>query len=391
VKANVLLLPIFLASSATSQTLDIGILRNNAVETVEISLTDASHFSLRCDTTVLTPGAIFKVSRDEEKISATTGGRTFESFDSLYLESNSETSLFSLQNGSLVGSKIRKYRGGLLITVAGGKLKLINRVSVENYVSGVIESEGGAGKHIEYYKVQAIISRTYALEHLDKHNEEGFHLCDGVHCQAYLNFSLPTADMIRAVKETKGLVLVTSSGEMAKCFFHANCGGQTSAADFVWNEEVAYCKSVRDTFCTRSKQANWTKRIPFDDWRNFLSVEYGFPTVDSLLGPLLFWYDQTNRDAFFIHPMFGIPLRDLRTKFDLKSTWFSVRPEGNEVVLTGHGFGHGVGLCQEGAMRMATLGFSSGQILNFYFTGLKLMDYSDWKFFGFSETVWGEL
>ena len=55
-------------------------------------------------------------------------------------------------------------------------------------------------------------------------------------------------------------------------------------------------------------------------------------------------YEQLERKAFYIHPVFGIPLRDLREEFNLKSTFFSCYPEGNEVVIKGRGFGHGVGL-----------------------------------------------
>jgi stage II sporulation protein D len=76
--------------------------------------------------------------------------------------------------------------------------------------------------------------------------------------------------------------------------------------------------------------------------------------------------------SFFIHPQFGIPLRDLREEFRLKSTYFSVKLIENNVVLTGKGFGHGVGLCQEGAMQMAKLGFTSEEILNFYYPNTTL-------------------
>ena len=71
--------------------------------------------------------------------------------------------------------------------------------------------------------------------------------------------------------------------------------------------------------------------------------------------------------AFYQSPVLGIPLRDLREQFGLKSTYFSCYPEGNEVVIKGKGFGHGVGLCQEGAMKMSKYGYNYLQIAQFYF------------------------
>ena len=108
--------------------------------------------------------------------------------------------------------------------------------------------------------------------------------------------------------------------------------------------------------------------------------QFGFPVKDSVYGPGLYNFVQENRMAFYLAPQLGIPLRDMRVNFKLKSTWFTSHLEGSYVVLNGKGFGHGVGLCQEGAMRMAKLGFSADEILNFYFTGVELIDYYYWSF-----------
>jgi stage II sporulation protein D len=76
--------------------------------------------------------------------------------------------------------------------------------------------------------------------------------------------------------------------------------------------------------------------------------------------------------AFYLHPVYGIPLRDLREQFKLKSTFFDAVVVGSEVMLYGKGFGHGVGLCQEGAMQMAKKGYSFDQILQYYYPGARL-------------------
>jgi stage II sporulation protein D len=95
----------------------------------------------------------------------------------------------------------------------------------------------------------------------------------------------------------------------------------------------------------------------------------------------MFTFQQTQRLAFYINPIFGIPLRDLREHFNLKSTFFSCYPENEDVVITGRGFGHGVGLCKEGAMKMAKSGFNFQQIAFYYFPGIVIEEYSKQQFF----------
>jgi serine/threonine protein kinase len=160
-------------------------------------------------------------------------------------------------------------------------------------------------------------------------------------------------------------------------YFHANCGGQTCQPDYVWNETLPGFDSFKDTFCIRTRQATWEKKIPVNEWKAFMVNKYDFPIWDSLSNFQLYNFQQLERHAFFIHPFYGIPLRDLREAFQLKSTFFSCSQEGEYVVLKGRGFGHGVGLCQEGAMNMSKKGFDYQQILLFYYPKMRLTVQSD--------------
>jgi len=278
-------------------------------------------------------------------------------------------------------AKSRKYNDNFEVTSVEGRLNVVNLVEPDNYLSGVIESEGGGGRHIEYYKVQALMSRTYAFQNRSRHIKEGFELCDGVHCQAYHQMLTHTPKIREAVSETRNEVLVDKNNKMVTTYFYANCGGQTSDASYVWNNSVPYCVPFKDTFCIHTKQAHWTKQIPKTDWINFLNKEYGFPKNDSLLTPMAYNFEQLDRMAFFIHPSLGIPLRDLRSKFNLKSTYFSVSDAGNNVLINGRGFGHGVGLCQEGAMGMASAGIDYKQIAKFYFENVDVLNSSKRNYF----------
>jgi len=276
-------------------------------------------------------------------------------------------------------SKNRIYQDGVTFFMLNNKLRIVNIVEMNNYLSGVIESEGGGGKHIDYYKVQALMSRTYAMKNRRRHRKDGFQLCDGVHCQAYHSELSHTPSIRQAVEETNGEVIVDQQTNLVSTYFSANCGGQTCDASYVWNTSVPYLESFIDTFCIHTRQAKWVKKIKKSSWVSFLRDKYG--VTEKQVGDLLYNFDQEQRKAFFIHPSLGVPLRDFRQKFKLKSTFFSSHLEGEYVVLNGRGFGHGVGLCQEGAMGMAKAGYDYRQIALFYFHKVRVVNYYKTMYF----------
>lgn len=278
--------------------------------------------------------------------------------------------------------KERKYKDDVVITAANSSLTIVNLVDIQHYLGGVVESEGGGGRELEYYKVQALMSRTYALKYKTRHEKEGFELCDRVHCQAYHNQLRLTPRIDTAVRQTDGMVMVDNKNKLVDAYFHANCGGETSEPSYVWNNSsIPYLKPFKDTFCIYTKQATWEKRIPQQQWRDYLVSTFSYPISDSVFGPLIYSFNQDTRAAFYQQPWMGIPLRDIREEFNLKSTFFNCYPEGEEVILRGKGFGHGVGLCQEGAMKMAKYGYSYLQVAVYYFPGVRVMNYHEEQFF----------
>jgi len=367
-----------------SQQLDIGVLRKYVVDDILISYHKGSYNVYGDSERVFTmlPTESVEIKRSGEKLQVLQGLHHLGYFDTIFLEESLPNHSFRIQGLKPKKLKERKYFNNLIITADSEKgLKVVNRVNISKYLGGVIESEGGGGKHLEYYKVQAVLSRTYALSHLNKHKKEGFNLCDRMHCQAYHNMLIYTPKIDEAVVKTKEVVMVDKTMKLANGFFFANCGGQTSEADFVWNRAVPYCKSVIDTFCIHSRQARWEKRIPRYKWEFYLEKHFGYPVKDSAFNYLLYHFRQEQRHAFYQMPQMGIPLRDLRYHFKLKSTWFDCYLEGNEVVLKGRGFGHGVGLCQEGAMGMAKNGYNFVKIMQFYFRDVGIINYYDYLFF----------
>ena len=368
----------------SGQQLDIGILRKYTVSDVLVSYHKGSYNVYGDVKRVFTilPTESVEIRRKGDKLLVLQGVRELGYFDTVRIEQTLKDHSFRIQSLRPRKLKERKYNDNLCLAIdkeAG--IKIINQVDITKYLGGVIESEGGGGKHLEYYKVQAVLSRTYALSHLKKHVHEGFNLCDQVHCQAYHNMLIYTPTIQKAVLATKQVVMIDQNLKLANGFFFANCGGQTSEADFVWNTAVPYCKSVIDTFCIHTRQAKWEKRIPKSEWEGYLVKQFGYPINDSLFRFLLYNFKQEHRLAFYQIPQLGIPLRDLRIHFKLRSTWFDCTLDGSYVVLKGRGFGHGVGLCQEGAMNMAKRGYDFKDIMRFYFRGVGLINYYDYLFF----------
>jgi len=325
---------------------------------------------------------IFQMTIENDSILLKTFEATIGKFTSITIKSKNANAGFKIKS-VVPDSKIRAYDGDLEIKFTTDKQQflLINTVDLEKYIAGVVESESGLGNEIEYYKIQAILIRTYLLAHLDRHVLEGFQVCDDVHCQAYLNKS-KNSDILKAILQTKGMVIVDADLNLITAAFHSNCGGETVSSEDVWFMPTSYLKSVVDTFCRIQPHARWERKILMEDWKAYLQLKHNYLVNDSLKMGIATSFSQRNgREVFFIDKDLKIPLKTIRTDFKLKSTYFSVEEKGDEVILKGKGYGHGVGLCQEGAMRMADLNYTCTQILHFYYKNVDLIDLNALNYF----------
>ena len=286
---------------------------------------------------------------------------------------------YRIENNSLIiagGTKKRKYKGNVILYSIKGKLKAINERDIDKYVEGVIKGEAGYGYSLEYYKVQAVISRTYALHH-QKHKHEGFDLCDHTHCQVYhgINDKNTIAEAVEATSEE---VLVDSSLSYINTLFHSNCGGQTVSSDYVWSKKLECMESIKDTFCLNSSQATWKKTISKATWVQYLSQQTK-KSISSVKSSDLN-FNQYQRKEYYQFGNNKVRLVKIRSKFKLKSTYFSVHDIGDKVVLIGKGYGHGVGLCQEGGIVMAKT-HSYKEVLHHYYKNVSIMPISKVEYY----------
>ncbi len=287
----------------------------------------------------------------------------------LILSGKTGNDSFSLRMNGI--SPVKQYYSGDLQCFPDlGTLVFINISDVEKYISGVVMAEGGAGQNLEYFKTQAIIARTYMYKYFDKHLADRYNVCDNTDCQAYNGLSSDSL-LNRATKETRGLVILDKDSTLIVSAFHSNCGGETSPSEYVWLTDLSYLKNVVDPYCVASRNAVWQKTFPLSEWIKYIR-DCGYK--EKINDPSVLNFSQEKRMDDYKIGSFTLPFRKIRSDLNLRSTFFSVDAQSDSVVLKGKGYGHGVGLCQEGAMEMAKRGFSYRQIINFYYSGVIISD-----------------
>jgi len=316
------------------------------------------------------------------QVQVTSGGKVVGSYKSVRLKRNTWGSAFNLKAMSLATAK-RTYNDNLKVSVYLNKLKLINNVYIEHYIGGVVEAESGSRETYEYYKVQAIIARTYVLSNLSKYAKFGFNVCDRVNSQVYKGMSTRNPDIIKATNATRGLVLVDSDINLIQAVFHSNSGGQTANSEDAWSKEVDYLRSISDTFSLDQPHYNWKTFLEKEKWLSYLEKKYSYPVKDSVFLEYVLDYCPTERDRCLSPLAPNTLLKTIRIDWGFRSTFFSISEgeEGKYVYFEGRGFGHGVGLSQEGAMRMAELGIPYNKILKYYYKDTHLIHLSALDFF----------
>ncbi|MCK6482285.1 MAG: SpoIID/LytB domain-containing protein, partial [Planctomycetes bacterium] len=275
----------------------------------------------------------------------------------------------------------RPYPGELLLSLpAGGGpgLHLVNRVSLDDYLAGVLAGELFPDAPPESMRTLCILARSFALSHLAGLTDD-----PGLH-QAYRGRPSPAALAATeaAVASTRGLRLVGAGGDpLPGYWYHSTCGGRTADASLVFGcaPHPSYAGVACDR-CTASKYYSWEAEVPEADLRR--AVRFGSAVAEAALGRR---GPDGRVEALVVTAAGGtvksIPTLQVRAALGpnvLRSTLLSsVEPVGKAGAPTafrfrGRGWGHGVGLCQVGAMAMAREGRTAEQILAFYYPGTRI-------------------
>ena len=323
------------------------------------------------DKTRLEAGEMIYITRAGERVAVKRMNRKAFITDSLVITCLSDRGYLDIAIPSSAFDR-HEYEGDFIFSSSLGQLKIVNTLAMDDYIAGVVQAEGGYKGHPEYFKSQAVIARTYAYLHLGKHASEGYDLCDDVHCQAYHGRSI-TERINMAVNETAGQVITDGDSVLILTPFHSNCGGETVSSENVWLKSLPYLKVVYDPYCAFSRNALWEQDIERSRWLKYLEEK----SKKEIKSTIDLSFEQKSRLSMYRAGEIEVPLKVIRTDWGFRSTFFSIRDMGENLHFSGRGYGHGVGLCQEGAMVMASRGFSYIQILNFYYKNVKLIKIDD--------------
>jgi len=270
----------------------------------------------------------------------------------------------------------KPYRGMAEISFGNKGILVVNELPLEEYLVGLINCEVSSSWPIEAVKAQAVIARSYALYRKKIRKNEPYHLESSVLDQVYDGCLIEDSRAKRAVSETTGEVL-TYNGAIIQAFYHSNCGGKTEASENVWGVSLPYLKGVTCEYCLGNSSSSWEQKLELKDIEEKLHAA-GFkvsgvteirPGVRNNRGRLKNIVVVSARgDA----TLTGDQFRKVLGYSVIKSTNFTVKIVGNNVIFNGTGYGHGVGLCQWGAKQRALNGFDYTEILSYYYPGTVL-------------------
>lgn len=371
---------LLLSINASPIHLDVRIYSNANIQKVEVMVFSGKYEVLdneKNKITELYKNAVITIQANESLVEIYLNNELLIKAPSVQLKGVGFLNTFQIE--PLKPSFARRiYDDNIFFKANGNNLIIINNVELEHYIAGVVESEGGGSTtDIDFFLVQAITCRTYALANIRKHWNEGFHLCDDVHCQVYKG-RCKTSLILMATSQTAGIVIVDENNKMISAAFHSNSGGQTMNSEDVWTIATPYLRSVVDTFSLSGKNAKWEKTMPTSEWLNYLKTKHNYPIDDSLKRHNCLHFNQVKRKVWLDE---GIALKDIRRDLNLKSTFFSITESGTNVIFTGKGYGHGVGMSQEGAIRMIQLGYSYEDVIHFYYKNVNLVNFDKLDYF----------
>ncbi len=270
---------------------------------------------------------------------------------------------------------------GLVHVVRRGKgFLVINQVDLEEYVKGVVPAEVNSTWHPEMLKAQAVAARTYALYQQMLSATREYDVAATVQDQVYRGKNGIDAAVLRAVEETKGLVLTFQDAPIYAAF-SSTAAGLTEDAVNVWSKEYPYLKGVECPFDLESPYYQWKASFRLDALeQNLRQQGFAVGTIASI-SPLTFSRGGRVAKLRVVHSEGELILRgeDLRKAVGysiVPSTQFTIDSVGREIVLSGYGAGHAVGMCQWGAKELAELGYPFSTILQYYYPGTELQNMS---------------
>lgn len=344
-------------------------------------------YNLRDDYVITSDG-------NESEISSRVKTLEMKIEDNLLLCNSLEegTSFTSIEISSNIDKPIdfqgKSYRGKLKFIIEGNLIKVVNLLDLEEYLCGVIPSELPVkNDYYEAVKAFTICARTYAITKIGSTGI--FDVTNNTQSQVYGGYTKENPVSNKAVEETKGLVLYYK-GTVATVYYSSTCGGYTEDDKNVFGTDLPYLTVIEDgdeSFCSISPSYIWEIKLTAAEIVSRLQnaglikgsgisieeIEVESRFESDRINELKITYSQNGSEKEV--SIFGNNIRSIirnNTNGLLKSNNFEITQDGDEFTIKGKGFGHGVGLCQWGAIGMAKTGSKYEQILEHYFPGTNI-------------------
>jgi stage II sporulation protein D len=303
------------------------------------------------------------------------------------------------QKKDLLSYSKHPYRGMFIVTIHGQNLRLVNNVHIDDYLKGVVPPEiGKVGEpEFEAIKAQAVAARTYAMARFSQYPGEPYDLKSDVSDQLYHGVKVENNIVSRAIDQTRGYVL-KYDGRLIDAYYHSTCGGLTDDIDEVWDKPgIPYLQSVYDgEFGSWSKYYNWEESYNAEQLKmrieQYLSSDRGKTvrigdildiivkekTVGGRVASLV--VRTTSGDYHFGRDRIRwVFKRSSNPEMILQSARFEVVVKKDSqgrlkrANFRGSGYGHGVGMCQCGAIGRSRAGHEFDKILTHYYRSVDLV------------------
>ena len=259
------------------------------------------------------------------------------------------------------------------VRVLRSETNKVETIPIEQYLIGVISGEMPVSYEIEALKAQAVAARTYTLKKIESKQDYTYDVIDTTDDQVYVdidylkktwgtNYETYIKKIKQAVEETRGQYL-TYDGKIIKAFFFSTSSGTTENCEDVFGEKLPYLISVSSTWDENSPSYLSTEKYSKNEFYELLEIPYNEKlTID---------INRNESNSINTIKINDNTLRgtEFRQKLKLKSTNIEIKEEGNEIIITTKGFGHGVGMSQYGAQELALLGYKYDEILKYYYQG----------------------
>jgi len=371
------------ATSITAQEISVALYYDRKPQGVTLTVQKGSYLVYKdyelVDT--LTTGSNINIVKESQYLVYRNRSKAWAIDSDIRIVNQGESAFFINYTGSV--EPARCYEGWLKISLADYHIYAINMVSLDAYIAAVVEAQASGMVSEEYFKMQSVISRTWAMQNYGKHSAEGFELCDGSHCQTYKNKATNRV-VIKAAHKTSNLVLVDKYKKLISAAYHKNSGGITTHSSFAWNAKDSYLIPVVDSFATQGKSYSWKVLIPAVEWQAYLTKK-GMKSADGKLHKHLL-IKQDSRISSFKVGNDSIRLATVMADWGWKSSYFTMTLENGVITVKGNGSGHGVGVSQESAILMSQKGYKYDYILKYFYKDIRIININELNIFAEMQT-----